>query len=777
MSVTESLATAAAEAVDPVCGMPVAKTPEALKAEHQGETYYFCAPSCRTKFIANPERYLGDKPAPEPAPAGTLYICPMHPEVRQYGPGSCPICGMALEPFLAAADSGPDPEYVDFKRRFWIGLALTAPVFVIEMGSHLFGHAFHYSQQTLNWVQLVLATPVVLWAGRPFFERGWHSLRTRHLNMFTLIALGTGIAWLYSVVATLLPGIFPAALRTADGSVPVYFEAAAVITVLVLLGQLLELRARAQTSQAIRALMDLAPKTARLVNDDGGEAEVPLGDVMAGNRLRVRPGEKIPVDGEIVEGSSAIDEAIVTGEAMPVEKSAGDKVIGGTLNGSGSILMIARKVGADTVVARIVQLVAQAQRSRAPAQRLADQVSAWFVPAVIAVAIIAFIVWLMVGPEPRFGYALVAAISVLIIACPCALGLATPMSVMVAIGRAAQAGVLVKDAESLERLAAIDTLVIDKTGTLTEGKPKVVNVSPAPRHDSYNLLRFAASLEQASEHPLARAIVNAAKEQNLRLERVLGFTATVGGGALGMVARKRVAIGSGPFLKSLNIATDGLDEEAEAARRDGATAVYVAIDGKPAGIIAIADPIKMAAAETLAGLAILDVDVVMATGDNPTTAKVVAGKLGISEVHAETGPEEKAKLIADLRAKGRKVAMAGDGVNDAPALAAADVGIALGTGTDVALESAGIALIKGELEGILKVKRLAHAALRNIRQNLFLAFIYNAAGVPIAAGILYPAFGLLLTPAIAALAMSLSSVSVIANALRLRTVDLRGGIS
>jgi Cu+-exporting ATPase len=776
MSVTESLQAADA-AIDPVCGMSVAKTADALKAEHGGETYYFCAPSCRTRFLADPKRFLGPKPAAEEPSPGTLYTCPMHPEIRQQGPGSCPICGMALEPFLATANTGPDPELIDFTRRFWIGLALTAPVFAIEMAVHLLGHSFHLSRAALNWIELALATPVVLWAGWPFFERGWRSLVTRHLNMFTLIAIGTGIAWAYSVVATLAPGLFPPALRAADGSVAVYFEAAAVITVLVLLGQILELRARAQTSAAIRALMDLAPKTARLIRDDGSEIEVPLAEVKAGERLRVRPGEKIPVDGEIVEGSSAIDEAIVTGESMPVGKGVGAKVIGGTINGAGSLVMLAKKVGADTVVARIVQLVAQAQRSRAPAQRLADQVSAWFVPAVILVAVIAFIVWLMVGPEPRLGFALVAAISVLIIACPCALGLATPMSVMVAIGRAAQAGVLVKNAEALERLAAVDTLVIDKTGTLTEGKPRVVNIIPAPQQDGYNLLRFAASLEQASEHPLARAIVAAAEEQGLRLERVLGFTATAGGGAIGMVARKRVAVGSAKFLATLNIAADVLAADAEAARRDGATAVFVAIDGKPAGILAIADPVKMAAAETLAGLAILDVDVVMATGDNRTTAKVVAGKLGIGAVHAETGPEEKAKLIAALKAKGRIVAMAGDGVNDAPALAAADVGIAMGNGTDVAIESAGIALLRGELEGILKAKRLAQAALRNIRQNLFLAFVYNAAGVPLAAGVLYPVFGWLLSPAIAALAMSLSSVSVIANALRLRRVNLSGGIS
>jgi Cu+-exporting ATPase len=684
---------------------------------------------------------------------------------------------MALEPFLAAPDAGPDPELVDFTKRFRIGLGLTLPVFLLEMGTHLFGHAVHLPRPLLQWTQLVLATPVVLWAGRPFFERGWHSLVTCNFNMFTLIAIGTGIAWAYSIVATLMPGLFPPALRAADGTVPVYFEAAAVITVLVLLGQILELRARAQTSAAIRALMDLAPKTARLVRSDGTEAEIPLAEVMAGQRLRVRPGEKIPVDGEIVEGESAIDEAIVTGESLPVEKGVGAKVIGGTLNGQGSIIMVARKVGADTVVARIVALVAEAQRSRAPAQRLADQVASWFVPAVLAIAALAFIVWLTVGPEPRLSFALVAAISVLIIACPCALGIATPMSVMVAVGRAAQAGVLVKSAEALERLAAVDTLVVDKTGTLTEGKPKVVDVVPAPQDDGYNLLRFAASLEQASEHPLARAIVAAAEQQGLRLERVMGFNATAGGGAIGMVARKRVGVGSARFLESLNIATGGLDEAAEAARRGGATAVYVAIDGKASGIIAIADPIKMAAAETLAGLAILDVDVMMATGDNATTANVVAGKLGIREVHAETGPEEKARLIAALKAEGRVVAMAGDGVNDAPALAAADVGIAMGNGTDVAIESAGIALIRGELESILKAKRLARAATRNIRQNLFLAFVYNAAGVPLAAGVLYPVFGWLLSPAIAALAMSLSSVSVIGNALRLRRVNLRSGIT
>jgi Cu+-exporting ATPase len=675
---------------------------------------------------------------------------------------------MALEPEIATADTGPNPELADMTRRFWIGLVLTAPVFVLEMGAHLFG-AHGWIDPTLSaWLQLMFATPMVLWAGWPFFVRGWQSLVTRNLNMFTLIALGTGTAYIYSVIATVAPDIFPPAFQNHGGPPPVYFEAAAVITVLVLLGQVLELRARAATSGAIRALLDLTPKTARRVNENGSDEDVPLDAATVGDKLRVRPGEKIPVDGEVIEGHSIVDESMVTGESMPVTKEPGAKVIAGTLNRSGSFVMRATKVGRDTLLAQIVQMVAAAQRSRAPVQRLADQVSGWFVPAVIAVALVAFAAWAMFGPEPRFAYALVAAVSVLIIACPCALGLATPMSIMVGIGRGAQAGVLIKNAEALERMEKVDTLVVDKTGTLTEGKPKVVAIVPAQGFDEREVLRVAAGVERASEHPLGAAIVAAAAERNIELARVIGFDSPAGKGAIGMVERRRVVVGSANFLAELGVTTAPLEGEAKRLRQDGATALFVAIDGKLAAVIAIADPLRPTTPAALEALRREALRIVMLTGDNRTTARAVARQLDITDVEAEVLPEHKAAVVERLRREGRVVAMAGDGVNDAPALAAADVGIAMGTGTDVAIESAGVTLLKSDLTGIVRARKLSAAVMRNIRQNLFFAFIYNAAGVPIAAGVLYPVFGILLSPVIAAAAMALSSVSVVANALRLR---------
>jgi Cu+-exporting ATPase len=759
-------------AKDPVCGMDVDPHTTPFKAEHAGRTYYFCAAGCRTKFTGNPDRYLSPAER-EPAPVGAIYTCPMHPEVRQVGPGSCPICGMALEPVDVGHDHGPNLELADMQRRFVIGLALTLPVFLLEMAAHVLG--WHLLPPAAsNWVQLVLATPVVLWAGAPFFQRGWQSVLTRNLNMFTLIALGTGVAWTYSVIATLFPGLFPDAFRGHDGAVPVYFEAAAVITVLVLLGQVLELRARESTSGAIRALLNLAPKTARRVGADGEEHEVAIDEIAAGDRLRVRPGEKVPVDGRVVEGRSAVDESMVTGESMPVTKEAGASVIGGTLNQSGALIIEATRVGRDTMLSRIVTLVAEAQRSRAPIQRLADSVAGWFVPAVIAASALAFIAWSLWGPEPRFSYALLAAVAVLIIACPCALGLATPMSIMVGVGRGAEAGVLIKNAEALERMEKVDTLVLDKTGTLTEGRPAVVAVVPAAGFDEATVLKFAASVEVASEHPLAAAIVAAAKERGIELARVMGFDAPTGKGVFGMVERRRVALGNGKFLAELGIDTGALAAEAERLRREGATSIFVAIDGKAAGAIAIADPVKATTAGALEALRKEGMRIVMLTGDNRTTAEAIARRLGIGEIEAEVLPDQKSAVIERLKRAGRVVAMAGDGVNDAPALAAADVGIAMGTGTDVAIESAGITLLRGDLSGIVRARRLSEAVMANIRQNLFFAFIYNAAGVPVAAGVLYPAFGILLSPMIAAAAMSLSSVSVIANALRLRSVRLDG---
>jgi len=758
---------------DPVCGMNVDPHTAKHRHEYKGHPYYFCSAGCRTKFAADPEKYLNkDQRAAEPVPEGAIYTCPMHPEIRQVGPGTCPICGMGLEPELATADTGPNPELIDMTHRFWIGLALTAPVFVLEMGSHLFNLHALISPTVSNWIQFALATPVVLWAGAPFFVRGWQSVVTRNLNMFTLIAIGTGVAYLYSVVATLAPGIFPEVFRGPGGAVPVYFEAAAVITVLVLLGQVLELRAREATSGAIRALLDLAPKTARRVLPDGGDEEISLDEVVAGDTLRVRPGDKVPVDGEVLEGRSALDESMITGESMPVTKEVGYKVIAGTLNQSGSFVMRADKVGRETMLSQIVQMVAEAQRSRAPIQRLADQVSSWFVPTVIAVAILAFAAWATFGPEPRFTFALVAAVSVLIIACPCALGLATPMSIMVGVGRGAQAGVLIKNAEALERMEKVDTLVVDKTGTLTEGKPTVVAIVPASGHDEQSVLRLAASVERASEHPLAVAIVAAAKERGLEPQPVADFDAPTGKGVTGKVDGRTVAIGTGKFLSERGVAVGALEAEAERLRQDGATAIFVAVDDAAAGVIAIADPIKASTPEALQALTADGIRIVMLTGDNRTTAQAVARRLGIKDVEAEVLPDQKSAVVDKLKREGRVVAMAGDGVNDAPALASAEVGIAMGTGTDVAIESAGVTLLKGDLTGIVRARRLSAATMSNIRQNLFFAFIYNAAGVPIAAGILYPVFGLLLSPMIAAAAMAMSSVSVVGNALRLRKTSL-----
>jgi Cu+-exporting ATPase len=708
---------------------------------------------------------------PQAPAASTIWTCPMHPQIRQPGPGSCPICGMALEPVTAALDSGPSAELVDMTRRFWIGLTLTLPVLALEMGGHLTGR-MPVAPHASDWIQFALATPVVFWAGWPFFARGWASLRTARLNMFTLIAMGIGVAWGYSVVAVLAPGIFPAAFRAMDGGVPVYFEAAAVITVLVLLGQVLELRARERTSGAIKALLDLAPKTARRVRDDGSDEEVTLDKVQPGDRLRVRPGEKVPVDGEVTEGRVAIDESLVTGESMPVTKEPGAKAIAGSLNQTGSFVMRAEKVGADTLLSRIVRMVAEAQRSRAPIQRMADQVSAWFVPAVIAVALLAGILWAFVGPEPRFAYALVAGVSVLIIACPCALGLATPMSIMVGVGRGAEAGVLIKNAEALERFEKIDTLIVDKTGTLTEGRPAVTAIAPAAGFAETELLRLAASVERGSQHPLGEAIVRAAKDRGLALAEARDFDAPIGRGVTGMVEGRRLFLGAPRLMAEQGVDTSALAADAERLRGEGATAIFMTVDGALAGLIAIADPIKASTPDALAALRAEGIRVVMMTGDNRTTALAVAKRIGIDEVEAEVLPEDKAAVVKRLRAEGRVVAMAGDGVNDAPALAAAEVGVAMGAGADVAIESAGVTLLKGDLTGLVRARRLSRAVMRNIRQNLVFAFAYNVAGIPIAAGALYPMTGMLLSPAIAAGAMALSSVSVVGNALRLRMVRL-----
>ena len=717
--------------------------------------------------------YLNKTAQPVTSKKGVIYTCPMHPQIRRAEPGSCPICGMALEPLSAIQETGPSPELIDMTRRFWIGAALAVPTAILEMGGHFPGLELHryISPQISVWLQFLFATPVVLWAGWPFFVRGWASVRNRSLNMFSLIALGVGAAFLYSLAATFAPGVFPDSLRQ-DGVTPVYYEAAAVITVLVLLGQVLELRAREQTGSAIRALLNLAPKTARRIRDDGSDDEVQLEEVHIGDRLRVRPGDSVPVDGGVIEGHSAIDESMVTGESMPVEKEPGAKVIGGTINGTGSLVMRAEKVGSDTMLARIVHMVAEAQRSRAPIQRLADVVSAWFVPAVIVVAILAFIAWMIWGPPPAFAYALVAAVSVVIIACPCALGLATPMSIMVGVGKGATAGVLIKNAEALERFEKIDTLVVDKTGTLTEGKPRVVAVIAAEGFDEATILSLGASLDRSSEHPLAAAIVGSAKQRGLPLQDVADFGSFTGKGVTGKIGNRYVAVGNAKLLQDLGIAAADLEPRANELRREGATAMFVTIDRKPAGIIGVADPIKATTPEALARLRQDGVRIVMLTGDNRTTAQSVAAKLGIADVEAEVLPEQKNAIVRRLRSEGHAVAMAGDGVNDAPALAEADVGVAMGTGTDVAMESAGVTLVKGDLAGIARARALSRATMRNIRQNLVLAFVYNVLGIPLAAGVLYPAFGLLLSPIVAAAAMSFSSVSVIGNSLRLRFLHL-----
>ncbi len=779
------------EARDPVCGMTV-KADAPHRITHGGRDYLFCSAGCKAKFEADPDRYLyapaatthhghappaghGTPPSAASAPAGAKWTCPMHLEIVRDGPGACPICGMALEPMMPTADAGPNPELRDMSRRFWVGFALTLPVFVLDMGRHFLGLERFVSPDIGHWLQFLLATPVVLWAGWPFFQRGWDSLRTRNLNMFTLIALGTGVAWAYSVTALLAPGLFPPELRDEHGLVPVYFEAAAVITVLVLLGQVLELRARERTGGAIRALLDLAPRTARRVRDDG-EEEIPIEHIVVGDRLRVRPGEKTPVDGVVIDGRSSLDESMITGESMPVTRTVGDAVIAGTMNQTGALLIEARRVGADTMLSRIVHMVADAQRSRAPIQRLADQVSAWFVPAVIVVAVLAFAAWWIWGPEPSLTYAIIAAVSVLIIACPCALGLATPMSIMVGVGRAARMGVLVRNAEALEQFEKVDTLVLDKTGTLTEGRPAVIAVKAAPGFEEREMIRLGASLEQPSEHPLALAIVEAAKDRNIALAPPSDFDSPTGKGVVGIVEGRKVALGAERYLRELGIDASSLSNTAETLRRDGATAIYVAVDGAVAGVFGIADPIKASTPPSLAALRADGIRLVMLTGDNRTTAEAVARSLGITEVEAEVLPEDKSRIVERLKSEGRVVAMAGDGVNDAPALAAAHVGIAMGSGTDVAIESAGITLLKGDLSGIVRGRALSHATMRNIRQNLFFAFAYNVAGVPLAAGALYPFTGWLLSPMIAAAAMALSSVSVIANSLRLGAQPMPGAI-
>jgi Cu+-exporting ATPase len=732
--------------------------------EHEGHDHY---------HHANQNARTAESPGKQDSQQdGVIYTCPMHPQIRQLGPGNCPICGMTLEPAVVTADTGPSTELVDMRRRFWIGLVLTLPVLSLEMGGHLTNLHMLLGPQMSNWIQLVLATPVVLWAGAPFFERAWQSVVNRHLNMFTLIAMGTGVAWVYSVVATVAPGLFPETFRSGEGAVAIYFEAAAVITVLVLLGQVLELQAREQTGGAIRALLDLTPKTARRIRIDGTDEDVDLEAVAVGDKLRVRPGEKVPVDGTLVEGRSSVDESMITGESMPVTKEVGAKLIGGTMNKTGGFVMEAGKVGRDTMLSRIVQMVAEAQRSRAPIQRLADEVSGWFVPAVIAIAIVAFAVWMWLGPEPRFAHGLVAAVAVLIIACPCALGLATPMSIMVGVGRGARLGVLIKNAEALERFEKVDTLVVDKTGTLTEGRPKVTSIATTGGLSEDELLRLAATLERASEHPLAAAIVESAMERGLTLGNAEDFDSPVGKGVTGSVEGRKLIIGSHRIMEESAVDVSALTREAEDLRGEGATVIFVAVDGRASGLFAISDPIKPTTPEAVQTLLNEGVRVVMLTGDNKTTAEAVARKLGIKEVEAEVLPEHKSEIVARLRKEGRIVAMAGDGVNDAPALAAADVGIAMGTGTDVAIESAGVTLLKGDLQGIARARQLSHATMKNIRQNLFFAFIYNAAGVPVAAGVLYPAFGLLLSPIIAAAAMALSSVSVIGNSLRLRSVRI-----
>ena len=762
---------------DPVCGMDIRAGEAAEEVTYGGTSYFFCSPGCASKFGEHPERYLVAKPqeplVPSPPGVAGKWTCPMHPEVVEDSPGSCPICGMALEPLAPSLEEEENPELADMLRRFWVSAVLSAPLLILAMGAMVPGLSDLLPRGGVRHViELALATPVVLWGAWPFFERGWRSVVTRRLNMFTLIALGVGVAYGFSLVAALIPGIFPEAFRSVDGTVPVYFEAAAVITTLVLLGQVLELRARSRTSGAIRALLGLAPKTARRLENEGREADVPLEEVQRGDRLRVRPGEKVPVDGVLLEGRSSVDESMLSGEPIPVEKTEGDQVTGGTVNGTGSFVMRAEAVGSATVLARIVQMVAEAQRSRAPIQQLADRVSRWFVPAVVVAAVLTFVVWAWIGPEPRLAYALVNAVAVLIIACPCALGLATPMSIMVGTGRGATAGVLIRNAEALETLEQVDTVVVDKTGTLTEGKPELVGVEPTESTEADDLLRLAAALERGSEHPLAAAIVAGAESRGLSVPAVADFASRTGKGLTGTVEGRSVAIGNDALMAELNVDVSALASRGDSLRSLGQTVMLVAIDGQAAGQIGVADPIKAGSAEALEQLRGMGIDVVMLTGDNRRTAEAVARELEIDRVVADVRPEDKRAVVERLQAEGRVVAMAGDGVNDAPALAQAQVGIAMGTGTDVAMESASVTLVHGDLRGIARARRLSSATMKNIRQNLFFAFVYNALGVPVAAGVLYPVLGMLLSPMLAATAMTFSSVSVIANALRLRRLTL-----
>ncbi len=768
-----SAADAAAQVKDPVCGMTVDPATTPHHAWHDGAEFHFCSAGCRTKFLADPERYLGDTPRPEPgATPGAIWTCPMHPQIRREGPGTCPICGMALEPEAPTLDDRPNPELVDFTRRLWVSAILSVPLLAVSMGAEMLG--LHLvSPMASPWVQLALTAPIVLWGGLPFFERGWASLKSRHYNMFTLIALGVGAAFLYSLVATVAPQLFPPSFRQHGMMVPVYYEAAGVVVTLVLLGQVLELRARAATGRAIRALMDLAPRLARRIGADGSESEVTLADIVAGDRLRVRPGEAVPVDGTVLEGRSSVDESMLTGEPAPVLKEAGAQLTGGTVNGTGSLVMEARAVGSDTVLARIVKMVAEAQRSRAPIQAVADRISGWFVPLVVLIAILAFVVWNLVGPEPAFGHALLNAIAVLIIACPCALGLATPMSVMVGTGRGAHAGVLIKNAEALQALEKVDTLVIDKTGTLTEGRPKLVAVEPVADTAEDALLAAAAAVESRSEHPLAHAIVEAAEARGLTLEAVEGFDSQTGLGISGRVGGRTVVVGNAAQMRRVGADPVPLEAAAERHRSSGAGVMLVAIDGKVAGLLAVADPIKESARGAIAALHAEGLRIVMLTGDSRGTAEAIARTIGgIDEVRADLRPEDKARIVGELKAKGARVAMAGDGINDAPALAAADVGVAMGTGTDVAIESAGMTLTKGDLSAMVRARRLAHATMANIRQNLFFSFLFNGIGVPVAAGVLYPVAGILMSPMFAGAAMALSSFTVVLNALRLNTVKL-----
>jgi P-type Cu+ transporter len=763
---------------DPVCGMTVDPATAKHRAEHAGQSYFFCSARCQEKFTAEPGRYIVGSPrgqGPAAAAAGeVLWTCPMHPQILRKEPGNCPICGMALEPLTPAAGETENPELREMTRRFWVGVALSLPLLAVAMAEHFNKPALDalISSRLLVWAQLILGTPAVLWGGWPFFERGWASIVTRRLNMFTLIALGTGVAYVYSLVAALAPGIFPASFRDHDGQVPLYFEAAAVIVTLVLLGQVLELRARSQTSSAIRALLDLAPKRARRLRQDGSDEDIPLEEVIPGDRLRVRPGEKVPVDGVLLEGRSAVDESMITGEPVPAEKNPGDKVTGATVNTTGSFVMRAERVGSDTLLAQIVAMVAEAQRSRAPIQKLVDTISAWFVPSVVVIAVATFVAWSILGPAPAMGFALVNAVAVLIIACPCALGLATPMSIMVGTGRGARAGVLVKNAEALELMEKVDTLVCDKTGTLTEGRPRLIGVTAIDGADENELLRLVASLERGSEHPLAAAIAKGAEERGVKISAATDFTTEPGKGVTGSVDGRSVAVGNAALFASFGIQPGDLPARAEALRQEGQGVMLIAIDGKAAGLIAVADPIKESAIMALKALHADHIHVVMLTGDSRTTAAAVGRKLGIDDVVAEVLPDQKASAIKKFQDQRRFVAMAGDGINDAPALAQAQVGIAMGTGADVAMESAAVTLIKGDLQGIVRARRLSRATMRNIRQNLFFAFVFNALAVPIAAGALYPVLGLLLNPMIASAAMAMSSVLVVTNALRLRTVNL-----